>query len=312
MDPGDVRKVAVVGAGVMGHSIGLVFAKAGIPVALVDVDQEALNRAQELIELSLEVLAEFGRFSLDARDDLLGRIELSLDLEASCKDADFVVEAVPEVVELKKGVFERIEDACRDDVVIASNTSGLDIFAIEVRRPERFIIAHWYTPPYIIPLVEVVGSPLTTPGALELTAGLMEIIGKKPIVMKQFTRGFIANKIQNAMTMAVLELLLGGLASPQDIDQAVKYSLGIRLPIVGAVQTLDCTGLDVALDIVKSYGLSLPLFEEKVKDGKLGIKTSQGIYDYGGRSEKEILAKRDALYLEMLEHLEEIGAFEPL
>lgn len=312
MNPDDVRKVAVVGAGAMGHSIALVFAKAGIEVALFDTREEALARAGELINGSLEVLAELGKFSLDGRDDLMERIEFSDDLEASCRDADFVVEAVPEVMEIKQEVFERLEASCPPESIIASNTSGLDIFTMRMQRPKRFVIAHWYAPPYIIPLVEVVGGPSTAPAVIEFTAGLMARIGKKPIVMKKFTRGFIANKIQNGITMAVMELLLGGFAGAEEIDRAVKYSLGIRLPIVGAVQTLDCTGLDVVLDIMKSYGVCPPMFEEKVESGQLGIKTSKGIYDYGGRSEKEILAKRDTMYLKMLDHLEEIGAFEPL
>jgi 3-hydroxybutyryl-CoA dehydrogenase len=312
MDPNKISKVAVVGAGVMGHSIAFVFAKAGIEVGLFDTSEAALVRARELMEGSMEVLARFGKFSMQDREELLDRIRFSSDLEATCADVDFAAEVVPEVLETKRDVFERMEEYCRPDAILASNTSGLDIFTIEVRHPERLVIAHWYAPPYIIPLVEVVGGPSTSPLAVECTAALMERIGKKPIVMKQFTRGFIANKIQNGITIAILELLLGGLATPEEIDRAVKYSLGVRLPIVGVVQTLDCTGLDVTLDIMKSYGISLPMFEEKVACGELGIKTSKGIYDYGGRSEKEVLAKRDGLYLRQLECLEEMDAFEPL
>ncbi len=127
-----------------------------------------------------------------------------------------------------------------------------------------------------------------------------------------FTRASIVNKIQNMMSLAVFELLGSGLVTAEDIDRAVKNSLGIRLPVVGVVQTMDLTGLDLVLDVMKSYGMSNPFIAEKVEAGQLGAKTSRGIYDYGGRSEAEILAKRDRLYLEMLDRLEEMGAFRPL
>jgi len=140
----------------------------------------------------------------------------------------------------------------------------------------------------------------------------LERLGKVPVVMKGFTRAFIVNKIQNMMSLAVFELLGSGLATPEDVDLAVKYSLGIRLPVVGVVQTLDFTGLDLVADLLRSYGLSNPLIEEKVAAGELGAKTSRGIYDYGGRSEAEILEKRDGLYLRVLAFLKEIGAFEPI
>ncbi len=125
-------------------------------------------------------------------------------------------------------------------------------------------------------------------------------------------RSFIVNRIQNQISLAVLEILEKGWATPKEIDLAVKSSLGIRLPIVGVVQTYDFTGLDLVLDIMKSYGVTHPIFEEKVKKGHLGAKTSKGFYDYGGRSEEEILQKRDRLYLKMLDYLEKINAFEPI
>jgi 3-hydroxybutyryl-CoA dehydrogenase len=158
----------------------------------------------------------------------------------------------------------------------------------------------------------VVPGPKTSPEVVAFTAKLMERLGKKPVVMREFVRSFIVNRIQNQISLAVYEMLDKGWATPEEIDLAVKSSLGIRLPIVGVVQTYDFTGLDLVLDIWKSYGLNPPFFEEKVKKGQLGAKTSKGIYDYGGRSEEEILKKRDRLYLKMLDYLESLGAFEPV
>jgi 3-hydroxybutyryl-CoA dehydrogenase len=187
----------------------------------------------------------------------------------------------------------------------------LEIFKIiEVKDPSRVVVTHWFAPPHIIPLVEVVPGPETAPGVLQFAAKLMERIGKKPLVMKQFVQRFIVNRIQNAMIRTALDMIMNGWATPEQIDLAVKTSLGIRLPIVGIVQSLDFTGLNLISDIMKGSKMNIPFIEEKVKQGHLGARTSKGIYDYGGRSEEEILRKRDLLYLKMLDFLENLEAFK--
>jgi 3-hydroxybutyryl-CoA dehydrogenase len=313
VDRKDVKRAAVVGAGLMGNSIAQTFAGAGIEVNLVDVGDEALGRAMGMIRSSLEVMAESGKVPGGDVDDVLSRIHPSTDLEMSAQGVDFVVEAVPEVQEVKKETFARLDEILGGEVIIASNTSGLDIYSFaEVTKPERLLIAHWFLPPHIIPLVEVVPGPSTSPGAVAFTAALMERLGKVPVVMKGFTRAFIVNKIQNMIALAVFELLGSGLVEPEDIDKAVKNSLGIRLPVVGVVQSMDFTGLDLVLDVMKSYGFANEFIAGKVKEGQLGAKTARGIYDYGGRTEAEILAKRDRRYLEMLDNLDAMNAFEPI
>lgn len=309
----EMNAAAVVGAGQMGHGIAVVFARAGAEVRLVDVSEEVLSRARERIAASLEVLADYGKLSRGEISEIEARIVTTSDIEKAVRGADFLVEAVPEVPEVKKEVFARLDALCPEDVIIASNTSGLDIFEFaEVKNPSRLLIAHWFLPPQIIPLVEVVPGPETSSGAVSATVALLERLGKAPVAMKGFTRAFIVNKIQNMMSLAVFELLGSGLVSPEEIDRAVKNSLGIRLPVVGVVQTMDFTGLDLVLDVMKSYGLSNRFIEEKVEAGHLGAKTSRGIYDYGGRPEAEILAERDRRYLQMLDRLEEMGAFRPV
>jgi 3-hydroxybutyryl-CoA dehydrogenase len=313
MDPKNVKSALVVGAGVMGHSIAQVFAQARIEVNLVDLDGKILERAMNLVKSNLETLAEFGRVSGNEIPAILARIHPSTDLSAAAKGVDFALEAVVEVPDVKKKIFSQLEEFCPEDTVLASNTSTLDIFSIaEAKKPERLVAAHWFAPPHIIPLVEVVPGPKTSPEVVTFTAKLMERLGKKTVVMKEFVPAFIVNRIQNHIGMAFFEILDNGWATPQEIDMAVKTSLGIRLPIVGVVQCLDFTGLDLVLDIMKTTGLKTPLIEKKVTQGHLGAKTSKGIYDYGGQSEVEILKKRDRLYLKNLDHLERIKAFEPV
>ena len=313
MDHNDVKRAVVVGAGVMGHSMAHVFAQAGIEVNLVDLNETVLEHAMDLMKGNLETLAEFEKVSGDDIPEILARIHPYTDLAGGAEGVDFAVEAVAEVPDVKREVFSQLDQFCPGDTVIASNTSSLDIFSIaQITRPERLVVAHWFAPPHIIPLVEVVPGPDTSQKVVELTANLMKRLGKKTVIMKEFVPSFIVNRIQRSISQAVWEMLEKGWATPEEIDLAIKLSLGIRLPIVGVVQTTDFTGLDLIYDIMKGGGRVSPLVEEKVKQGHLGVKTSKGVYDYGGRSEVKILKKRDRRYLKLLDHLERMEAFEPV
>jgi 3-hydroxybutyryl-CoA dehydrogenase len=313
MDPDKVKRVAVIGAGTMGHSIAQVFASCGIDVNLADVKQEILDRAKGLMKGNLKTLVDYGRIKQTEVPAILERIHTTTDIMAAARGTDFVLEAVVEVPEVKKKVFQQLDEACGEQTILASNTSGLEIFKIiEVRNPSRTVVTHWFAPPHIIPLVEVAPGPKTSPAVLQGTARLMERIGKKPVVMRRFVQRCIVNRIQNAIILATLEILENNWATPEEIDRAMKSSLGIRLPIVGVVQSMDFNGLNLVNDVLKSIGKKIPLIEENVKQGNLGPSTSKGLFDYGGRSEEEILRKRDILYLKLLDFLESQGAFKPV
>ena len=313
MNAQEVKRVAVIGAGTMGHSIAQVFAQAGIEVNLVDIKKNLLDHALQLVKGNLETLASLGRLKAGGIPDILSRVHTTTDLAAAAKGVDFALEAAVEIPEVKKNIFKELERCCPPGAVLASNTSGLDLFnVIEMKDPSRVVIAHWFAPPHIIPLVEVVPGPNTSPAVLQATGDLMKRIGKKPVLMKQFVQRFIVNRIQNAIMLTVLEMIENNWASPEEIDLAVKTSLGIRLPIVGVMQSMDFNGLNLVNDVLKSQGRIIPLINEKVKQGHLGPSTSKGIYDYQGRTEAEILRKRDELFFKMLDHLESIGAFKPV
>jgi 3-hydroxybutyryl-CoA dehydrogenase len=313
MDPQEVKRVAVVGAGTMGHSIAQVFAQAGIDVNLADVKEDVLTHSLQLVKGNLKTLVDYGKVDPKDVPSILGRIHVTTDIAVAARDVDFALEAVVEIPDVKRKLFTQLEEFCPKRAVLASNTSGLEIFKIiEVKDPSRTVVAHWFAPPHIIPLVEVVPGPQTSPEVLQFTAGLMARIGKKPIVMRQFVQRFIVNRIQNAIAFTALEMIANGWAKAEDVDLAVKSSIGIRMPIIGVLQSLDFTGLGLVNDINKSLGLKIPIIEEAVKEGHLGASTSKGIYDYGGRTEEEILRKRDTLFLKMLDHMESIGAFKPV
>lgn len=298
----------------MGHSIAQVFAQAGIDVDLVDLDETALARAPGLVEANLRVLVDGGRLDPQEIPTILERLHPTTSLAEAAARAEFGMEVVSETIAAKQAVVNAFEDAAAPDVVLASNTSALDLFAqVTATRPERFVCAHWFMPPYIVPLVEVAGGPDSSGESLEWTACLLRRIGKQPLVMKQFAIGFIANKIMMAMGAAAEELMDDGAATLEDIDFVMKTSVGVRLGLVGIFQSLDFNGLDLIAEGTAEMGLEVPPYLKEVVDqGFYGPKTGRGFYDYGGRTEREVVRKRDLAYLAVLGALEEADAFTPL
>lgn len=307
-----MERIGIVGSGQMGSTIALNFAVKGYGVSVVDVKAEALQRARGIIEASLKTLMEEDIVPEVARGEVLERISLGLDL-GGLRDCTFIIEAVPEVPSIKKAVFEELNRLLPQDSILSSNTSGINVFDLvpENRRPMT-VIAHFFAPAHIIPLVEVVRERGTSEEAVRRTLEVMGAIGKVPIVLEGYRPGFLVNRVQKAIGETVLEMIEEGYASPEDIDRAIKLTLGIRLPIIGVVQTFDFQGLDMLLDAMRLYGRVFRFIEEKVKAGHLGVKTSRGIYDYRGRPEGEIIAERDRKFLRVLKFLEEIKAFNPL
>lgn len=313
MELDKIKRILVVGAGTMGHAIAQVYATAGFEVDLVDLNQEVLDNAMSKIKSNLSLLVEYKHVKSGEIPNILNRIHPSTDLKVAAQNCDLVLEAVSEDRNVKRDVFSQLNEFCSEDIILASNTSELNIFNVaKVKNPKRLVIHHWFHPPYIIPLVEIVAGRKTSSEVIDISFKLLEKIGKKPLILKKFTNAFIVNKIQQAINSAVFALLIQGIASPEEIDMAIKNSLGIRLPFAGVAQNLDFVGLDVVYDIIKNMGMDLALLKNKVKNGQLGAKTSKGFYDYQGRTEEEILTKRDKLYLQMLDFLKQMNAFKPI
>jgi len=313
MELNKIKRILVVGAGTMGHAIAQVYATAGFKVDLVDLNQEVLDNAMNKIKLNLSLLVEYEHVKSGEISDIINRIQPSTNLKVAAQNCDLVLEAVFEDRNVKRDVFSQLDEFCSEDIILASNTSELNIFNVaKVKNPKRLVIHHWFHPPYIIPLVEIVAGRKTSSEVIEISFKLLEKIGKKPLILKKFTNAFVVNKIQQAINSAVFALLIQGIASPEEIDMAIKNSVGIRLPFAGVAQNLDFVGLDVVYDIIENMGMDFELIKDKVKNGQLGAKTSIGFYDYQGRTEEEILTKRDKLYLQMLDFLKKMNAFEPI
>jgi 3-hydroxybutyryl-CoA dehydrogenase len=313
MEVKDIKKIAVFGAGTMGPSLALVFTVAGHDVTLYSRKVETLEKALASVRASLETLVQHGTLGAAAADKAIARIKPTQSVAEAGENADFVMETIAESKEAKAALYAELDTVCPERTVFASNTSALNVFGLmPPNRQANTVVAHFFTPAHIIPLVEVVPGPETSPEAMALTVSLMEACGKKPVLMKKFGPGFIVNRIQRAIGETAMDMIEEGLVEPEEIDSAIKLTLGIRLPIVGVMQTFDFQGLDMLLSYQKNVGKVYGFVEQRVERGELGAKTSRGIYDYQGRSEAEILAKRDELYLMMLGYLTEIGAFEPV
>lgn len=316
MDLSDIRRALVVGAGTMGPGIAQVYATAGYKVDLVDTRPTAFDRAREQIRESLGRLAELGAVSEADVPAILGRIGTTTDLAAVAPGADVVTEAIVEDGTAKQELFAALDALVKPGALLASNTSGLDVFTllrdVVPTRLASLVIHHYFLPAPIIPLVEVVGGPETAPAALELSVRLLEGLGRTPVVLRKFRTNFIVNSFQVALGAVVAELLAEGVATPSEIDRAVKHSLGIRLPIVGVAQTLDFTGLELFARILRNSGCDATYFEDMVAQGALGVRTGRGLYDYEGRTASELEDRRDRKYWSHYRDLEALDAFEPL
>jgi 3-hydroxybutyryl-CoA dehydrogenase len=314
MNLSDVRNISVMGSGIMGHGIGQTFALGGYEVTLNDLNDELLNKAVLQIKKNLETFVEFGITTSEAAQKALSRIRIETDSRSAVEHADIVVEALPEVMDLKKRVFKDLDDACPPHALIASNTSGLSLteMASEMKRhrQSQAVIAHWWNPPHIIPGVEIVRGRYTSDQTVDLVFRLLTAIGKKPVKLLKEAPGFLGNRMQFALYREALACLRDGIASAEDIDLAVKGTFGFRLPTIGPLEASDLGGLDTFLYISEYLFKEIDrsteapeILRQKVKAGKLGVKAGEGFYPYPGEKAQEKIKERDRQFLQRLKCL---------
>ena len=304
-----IRKVAVVGAGVMGHGIAQLYALAGFPVSLHDIREEYLDRAFRAMEDSLSLLVKEEFVTEAQKMEALRRVSRTTALEEAVKEADFVTEAIPEVLELKWELFGTLERLAKPDAIIASNTSTLPIsrMAKHSATPHRMIITHFFNPAQLVPLVEIVKHEKTTGPVVETTTELMRKIGKRPVLLKKEVPGFIANRLQVAIVREAFHLLNEGVADARDIDAAITAGPGFRWAFIGPIETADFGGLDTWKRVIDNLAPELDRREsaperivESVRGGNLGTKTGKGIFSYSDISVPEKIRERDTNFIRLL------------
>ncbi|MFH1057607.1 MAG: 3-hydroxyacyl-CoA dehydrogenase family protein [Pseudomonadota bacterium] len=304
----DIGKVVVLGSGTMGPGIAQMFAQQGYPVTVWSKVPEEHVRAAKVVRTSLETFVEHQMLPPAAVDQVLERIAYATDLESAVSGADLVIECIVENLGIKGELFQKLDALCKDEAIFASNTSFLNIFKVTPeRRQSRSVIAHWFAPPQIMPLVEVVRGPQSSDETVEITVELLRRIGKVPIVMQKYVPGFAVNRMLRILGRETFFLLDNGYITADQLDLAVKASLAPRMMVLGLVQRYDFTGLDLSArnlenpDFVEAPLDNRPksLFE-LVEQGHLGAKTGKGFYDYTGKEYEEILKERDDKLLNVI------------
>ena len=295
-------KTAVVGAGLMGHGIAQVFALAGHDVTITDSFAANLDTVKARIAANLRDLGDDER--------AVERVTPVAALSDCVRDADYVVEAVLEDMPLKQKLFAEIEQHVRPDAILASNTSVMPITEIMqgLKRRDRALGTHWWNPPFLVPLVEVIGTQWTSPQAIDFTMKLHAAAGKQPAHVKKDVPGFIGNRLQHALWREAVSLVENGICDAETVDAVIKASFGRRLAVLGPLENADLVGTDLSLAIhqtvlpaIDSRPGPSPYLEALVKSGKLGFKSGEGFRKWSA-DEQAALRKK------VVEHLKKSRA----
>lgn len=295
------ERIAVIGAGLMGHGIAQIFAVHGHPVWLVDDKEETLNSAKDRVRTNLANMAKQG---VDLDEDILvivERINTTMDLSEACEGANFVFEAVFEDLELKQNLFVDLDKFCPPDVILCSNTSVISITEIaeKAEHRERIVGTHFWNPPYLIPLVEVVRAEESADWCITATYDLLARVGKHPVHVHKDVPGFVGNRLQHALWREAFAIIDEGICDPATVDEVIRNGFGLRLPVLGPVETADMVGLDLTLAIhnyILKYINADPTpsttLQAKVEAGELGFKSGSGFLEW---SSSDIGASRQRL-----------------
>ncbi|MGI9418295.1 MAG: 3-hydroxyacyl-CoA dehydrogenase family protein [Geminicoccaceae bacterium] len=300
-------QTTVIGAGLMGHGIALTLARAGHDVAISDPSEAALANAPALIAESLKALgAEDGEVN-----ETLKRVELCPSVADAVKDAAYVFEAAPEKLPLKQAIFAEIEAHAPDDTVLASNTSVIQITKIMegLKGRHRALGTHWWNPPHMIPLVEVVKTEWTDADVATSMIELLEAAGKTPVMVEKDVPGFIGNRLQHALWREAISLVENGVCDAEAVDTVIKSSFGRRLAVLGPLENADLVGTDLTLDIHENVLFDLesrkgpsPFLKQLVADERLGMKSGQGFRTWTEQEAKAV-RERVSRYLTRLDDI---------
>lgn len=304
-------KIAIIGAGIMGHGIAQVMAQGGKQVILNDVSEQMLANAQDKIRAGMQLLVDNAMYEAQAIEPAIARISYCTDL-AAVADADLIIEVVPERWEIKEPLYKQLAAISKKSAVWASNTSGMPInkLAALTDRPELFIGTHFFMPAHLVPLVEVIQGDATKLEVVQALMELLQAMGKSPVHVKKDIPGFIGNRLQHALAREAMSLLQKGVASAEDIDTVVKTSLAIRLVFTGPIEQRDLNGLDTHLSIaeylykdLENTTVPLATLADKVKEGKLGLKQGEGFYDWSQTTQAAVAAQKNQQLIDMVKML---------
>lgn len=283
-------KIGIAGCGTMGSSMAQIFSAHGHETILYNHRAETLEKARNLIDASW-------------RDAIIYTADLS-----AIADADLIVENIAENIDIKKAFYRTLSEVVSDTTIIATNTSGLSINALSeaVKKPERFLGMHWFNPPHLVPLIEIIKNDNTLQSVADKIYEVALSIGKKPVLVNKDIPGFVANRLQLAIAREALALVNDGVVSAEGVDDVMKYSLGFRWACLGPLETMDFGGLDIFYHIAEYLMPDLcdshevpSLLEECFKSEAYGIKSGKGFYDYPGETGSAKKKERDENFLKI-------------
>ena len=303
----NISRIAVIGAGLMGHGIAQEFASAGYHVRLHDVTDEHLQTARTQIEKNLGVLAENAIIEKGSIPSTLQRIQTATELATVAENADFVVEAVTENLPLKQQIFEELDAICPPHTILASNTTALmpSQIGINAKRKDKILNTHYFNPPYLIPLVELIRSPDTSDETVSVAFELLTAIGKTPAVIEKEALGFVGPRLQAALIREAFAIVERGIASAETVDLVVRNSFGRRLSVAGPFEVFELAGWDLVLaafeELYKDLNSSAdinPLLQQMVESGKLGVKSKEGFYEWTDEKVQELRDKMNQVLIQ--------------
>ena len=304
-----IRTAAVIGTGMMGPGIAATLALGGVRATIVSRTEEGAVKGIEAARAQLRVLAENGLAEADEVRDAFDRLDAASSFDHSVESADLVIESAPENMDLKQKMFAHMDAIAGRSAVLASNTSGLSISGIasRCRHPERVLTTHFWNPPHLMPLVEIVQGEKTSQEVVQTAHALLSGCGKVPVIVKRDRPGQLGNRLQMALVREAAYLVEEGIADVEDIDLVVKNGFGLRMPVYGIFEHQDAVGLDMCLgvlDYIAKDLYNLPrapnCYRAKVAHGDLGAKTGQGFYDWSKKSIAEVKARRDRFLIDVL------------
>lgn len=312
----DIHRVLLAGAGVMGSSFAQIFAKHGYEVVLYDISEASLEKARGVIAVNQQAEVENGSLSAAESAALTGRITMTTSKEYFAQ-ADFVLESTVENMELRHAFWREASALARPEAVLCTNTSGMSITEIAkaVQDPARFAGMHWVNPPHLIPLVEVIAGEESSEEALQTVYDVALSLEQKPVRVYKDPTGFILNRLQYALVREACYCVEQGYASLEDVDNVVKYGLGMRYAVVGPFETMDFGGIDIfnhvgsyMFDSLCNDGGVPQILKDAYREGRYGVKNGKGFYDYQGDRERQAFLRRDQGFIAVSRGLKALEA----